>query len=258
MCMRRKLPAIVVLLTGLLPSALHGQAVRSIQPVCQKAFGADLCVSGKMSGVRVVEIDALVPMAAITSVPKQTEMKWPPPEDAVVALPAELSAATGIQSLTFYWESMGHPPAPFMTPHFDFHFNTISESDRKSLDCSDHVKPAKLPAGYALTDDTVPDIGVLVGTCVPLMGMHALAMKGQPTPFTATMVLGYYHGRPIFFEPMISRAMLLSKKSFSLPINAVADGSVRYPTMFNARYDVNAKAYRFALTGFKVPKENRQ
>ena len=233
------------------------QSARAIRPSCQKAFGADLCVGGKMSGGMVVEVDALIPMSAITSAPKKMDMKWPPSEAAVVSLPPEIRSATGIQTLTFYWEAMGHPPQPFMTPHFDFHFTTISETERKALDCSDHAKPQKLPSGYVLTDDTIPDIGVLVGTCVPLMGMHALAMAGQPAPFSATMVLGYYHGRPIFFEPMISQATLLSKKSLSLPISAPA-GSSHFPTMFKASYDAKAKAYRFAFTGFKTTKENAQ
>jgi hypothetical protein len=255
MRMNRKTFA-VIMGVSILSAASAGAQSRMIAPACQKAFGADICVSGKMSGKNVTEIEAVIPMAAISNAPKEMEMKWPPPEDAIVSLPAELSAATGIQTLTFYWEPMGHPPAPFMTPHFDFHFNTISEADRRAMDCSDHVKPNELPSGYALTDDTVPNLGVLVGTCVPLMGMHALSMAGQPTPFSATMVLGYYHGSPIFFEPMISQATLMSKKPFSLPILAPiqASSSVVYPSQFNATYDAASNSYRFVLTGFKNSK----
>ena len=43
------------------------------------------------------------------------------------------------------------------------------------------------------------------------------------------MVVGYYHGRPIFVEPMITRATLLERRGFPLEIPDVPDrpGNVR-------------------------------
>lgn len=84
---------------------------------------------------------------------------------------------------------MGHPPKPFETPHFDFHFYTISDSARRAIDCTDKLKPAALPAGYTMEDMTIPGIGLLVGTCVPRMGMHAGNYSHGPVPFHAMMVL---------------------------------------------------------------------
>ena len=132
------------------------QGARAITPSCGMAFGARLCVSGKMLGQRLVELDATIPMAAIASAPAKGAMVWPPAEAAVVPMPAEVRTATGIDHLTFYWEPMGHPPKPFETPHFDFHFYTIPDSARRAIDCADKTKPAALPAGYSLEDITVP------------------------------------------------------------------------------------------------------
>jgi hypothetical protein len=95
-----------------------------------------------------------------------------------------------------------------------------SRETRKAITCADSTKPATLPAGYSLPDMDLPEIGRLPGVCVPQMGMHSL-----PTPtltdtvvFSGTMVMGFYQGRPIFFEPMIARAKLLERRSFSLPM----------------------------------------
>jgi hypothetical protein len=229
------------------------QGARAITPSCGMAFGARLCVSGKMLGQRLVELDATIPMAAIASAPAKGAMVWPPAEAAVVPMPAEVRTATGIDHLTFYWEPMGHPPKPFETPHFDFHFYTIPDSARRAIDCADKTKPAALPAGYSLEDITVPGVGLLVGTCVPRMGMHAGNYSHGPVPFHAMMVLGSYHGQPIFFEPMIAQKTLLSKQPLVLKVATPAGTSatVHYPAKFAATYNATTDAYTFAFTGFK-------
>lgn len=79
-------------------------------------------------------------------------MVWPPVVEAVVPMPAEARAATGVDHLTVYWEHYGHPPTPFLTPHFDFLFYTISNAERQTIDCANKTKPAILPTGYSLLD----------------------------------------------------------------------------------------------------------
>ena len=84
------------------------------------------------------------------------------------------------------------------------------------------------------------------------MGMHALpgAELRASTPFQKTMVVGYYHGRPILIEPMITRATLLERRGFLLDIPDVPDrpANVRYPTRFRADYYSTAQAYKFAFS----------
>jgi len=56
-------------------------------------------------------------------------------------------------------------------------------------------------------------VKTLVGLCVPKMGMHAVttADAERKEPFQASMIVGYSIGKPIFFEPMISKALLMKK-----------------------------------------------
>ena len=66
------------------------------------------------------------------------------------------------------------------------------------------------------------------------------------------MVFGYYAERPIFYEPMVSRAMLQERRSFTLAVPPAADlpKGVQYPTKFEAVYDSTTPAYRFIFSGF--------
>lgn len=63
------------------------------------------------------------------------------------------------------------------------------------------------------------------------------------------MIVGYYGGRPIFVEPMVSRAQLLRRADFELAMPASPDG-VRYPTRFRAEYVTRSDAYRLVFSGF--------
>lgn len=233
-----------------------GEQTVEIAGSCQPAFGASVCTWARMADAKVVAFGATIPIATIEQSPAEHPMAWPPVAEAVVPLPAEVRAATGVDHLTIYWEAHGHPPTPYLTPHFDFHFYVISDSARRAMDCSDTSKPAELPSGYALPDVEIPGLGMLKGLCVPQMGMHALesATLADTVTFSGAMVLGYYAGKSIFFEPMISKAMLLEKKGFSLalPTPAGAPGGVHFPTKFQADYDASLPGYRFVFSDFAM------
>ena len=221
---------------------------------CQPAFGSPVCTWARMEGAELEALGATVPMASIEQTPTDPPMAWPPVAEAVIQIPAEARAATGVDHLTVYWEAHGHPPGPYLTPHFDFHFYVISDSARRAIDCADSAKPTELPSGYALPDVEIPGIGMLKGLCVPQMGMHALeaAALKDTTLFSGAMVVGYYAGKPIFFEPMISKAMLLEKKSFSLPLSVPTGlpAGIHFPTRFQADYDAALPGYRFVFSEF--------
>ena len=224
-----------------------------VQGECRPMNGADVCVWSESSGNTVVAFGATVPVSSLENAPADAPMVWPPVPAAVIPLSEAVSGATGFKVVTLYWEAHGHPPAPFMVPHFDFHFNTISAAEIDAIDCADSTKPAQPPAAYELPDIAIPQLGNLIGLCVPKMGMHALlgVELSATTPFQKTMVMGYYHGRPIFVEPMVSRATLLERRSFELDIPASADlpANVHYPTHFRADYDSTAQSYRFVFSG---------
>lgn len=226
----------------------------TLQGDCADVFGARMCTWASVDGAgQLTEYGVTVPLAAIESAPEEMEMAWPPVANGVLRMPAEVTAATGVDHFTFFWEPHGHPPGAYLTPHFDFHFYAISVPVREAIDCVDTRKPEVLAAGYALPDVEIPGLGMLLGLCVPSMGMHsALATELESdVVFDGTMVIGYYQAAPIFFEPMIARALLARRQSFDLPMPVVAgipDG-VRYPSQFRAEYDATAESYRFVFSG---------
>lgn len=95
-------------------------------------------------------------------------------------------------------------------------------------------------------------VSTLVGVCVPQMGMHSLpaAELADSTVFKGDMVVGYYAGKPIFIEPMISRAMLMEKKSFDLAIPTIPGVSGIYPRTFHGTWDEAKQAYALTFSGF--------
>ena len=258
--MKRIHPQSAAILLTLIGAACATQSApvsvptREVAGSCQPVFGSQVCSFAEMSGTRVVALGATVPMAAIDGSPADAPMVWPPVANAVVPMPAEARAATGVDHLTIYWEHHGHPPGPFLTPHFDFHFYTISDAERQAIDCANKTKPPVLPTGYSMVDMELPGLGMLTGLCVPKMGMHSLVTTDlqATTPFSGTMVLGFYNARPIFFEPMVAKAKLLEKKSFTLPLVTPAGlaAGVQYPTRFEAVYDASIPGYRFVFSGF--------
>ena len=240
--------AVLVLLTSCAPDS------RLASGECADMYGADVCTWALMEGETVVELGATVPLASIEAAPADAEMVWPPQQVAVVRLPAEARASVGVDHLGITWEVHGHPPALFLTPHFDFHFYNATTQEVRAIDCLDVQKPSGLPDGYVLPDIDIPEIGMLIGLCVPEMGMHAMpeAELEETELFGASMIMGYDGSEPLFFEPMLSRELLLQEAGFSLEVPAVDNlpAGVRYPTQFRAEYDAENGAYRFIFTGF--------
>ena len=239
--------ALAVLVIGLVACSKR----QVVQGECRPVHGADVCVWGERTGNTLLAFGATVPVGSVENAPADAPMVWPPVVAATIPLPEVVKSATGFDNLTVFWEAHGHPPGPYLVPHFDFHFNTIPVG---AIDCADSTKPGRLPAAYELPDISIPQLGNLIGLCVPGMGMHALlgAELNAPTVFQKTMVVGYYRGQPIFVEPMITRATLLERRSFLLNIPDVPDWptNARYPTRFRADYDSTAQAYKFVFSDF--------
>lgn len=180
---------------------------------CRPVHGADVCAFSKTMGGELASFGATVPIAAIESAPADAPMVRPPVASAEIPMPEIVRMTLGVHVLTIYWEAHGHPPAPFMVPHFDFHFDNAMLDEVKAIDCTDTVA------------------------------------------FEKSMVIGYYHQKPIFFEPMIARATLLERRSFELRVPYVAGvpTAVRYPTQFRARYDSTAQSYTFEFANWGRP-----
>ena len=226
---------------------------------CAAAFGGEVCSWAVMDGVELLEVGATIPISTVESAPADAPFAWPPPTEASVTLP--MAEWAGLTHMTINWEAMGHPPATFLVPHFDFHFYMIPEGQRLAIDCTRLDKPTEVPAGYAVPDEHLPPeiaeitgTDTLVGVCVPEMGMHSLseAQLASEQPFSATMVLGYYERAPIFIEPMVAQSFLLERQPFELAIPDDRNRTGPAPTAFRAEYDEAAQAYRFIFSGFEA------
>ena len=228
---------------------------RVVQGECGSYNGADICTWGRLRGDAVVAFGATIPVKSVENAPTEMAMAWPPRAELVVSLPAEVRTATGYDHLNVFWEPHGHPPGPYLAPHFDIHFNNLSAAEIAKIDCADSTKPATLPAGYELPDAVLPQVGRLIGICVPGMGMHALpsAELRSTALFEKTILVGFYHQQPIFVEPMITRATLLARKSFSIDVPAIAGApaGLKPPAAFEAVYDSTAQAYQFTFRATK-------
>ena len=232
-----------------------------IKGACADVHKSQVCTWAKMQGETVLEVGATVPIGAIENAPATVPMVWPPVPVATLDIPEVAQQKTGMKNLTVFWEPHGHPTPTFLTPHFDFHFNGISSAELAAVDCKDLTKPASLPAGYVLPDfDLPPDmttmmgVKTMVGLCVPKMGMHAVtAADAERTgPFQGSMIVGYNGGKPIFFEPMISKALLMQKQSFDLPMPAVPGWTGTPASKFHAEYDARKQEYRLIFSGFSA------
>ena len=253
MATRATTVAALIALSGLSAHPAAAQTPDGDSRTCALVAGQEVCTWVRADRGAIVELGAAVPLALIEGVDLNAEMTWPPAQLAAIPLPGQARDGLGIDHFGINWEAHGHPPGPFMTPHFDFHFYSVTGQELEALDCADPSKPSSLPAGYALPDIDVPGLGMLLGLCVPRMGMHAMPADEMESeaPFSATMVMGYYGGEAIFFEPMVSRDRLLARSSFELDVPRVhlPDG-VRYPTRFSASYDGANDRYELVMTGF--------
>ncbi len=223
---------------------------------CANVHQAELCTWAQMQGETVLAVGATVPMASIANAPDDMPLAWPPVQAATLRMPESAQQQSGLTEVTVFWEPHGHPPGPYLTPHFDFHFYTIPRAERMAIDCADETKPSVMPAGYSLPDVTLPPEmaggSTLIGLCVQEMGMHSLLTSELESTdlFRGTMVLGYYHGKPIFIEPMVTRALLSEERSFDLPIPSIPGMDRAYPRAFQAEYNAQQQAYRFVFSEF--------
>ncbi len=173
--------------------------------------------------------------------------------------PKQVSETTSINHFEFDWMPGGHEPARYMAPHFDFHFYMVDKATVAAVDCTNGTQadPAIVPDGWfpAVPPDTDPK-----PFCIPNMGYHALPASEFTSPgvfkeglFDKVMLSGFYNGKLTFIEPMITKAQMEKKESFTLPVPQPKSfgRATLHPTSFKATYDADENAYDFVLSDFK-------
>ncbi|MEX0911905.1 MAG: hypothetical protein WD031_00635 [Gemmatimonadota bacterium] len=156
------------------------------------------------------------------------------------------------------WNPDGHEPhGIYGSPHFDFHFFTISRAERDAIVPADphyaekaanFPAPELIPAGYV---DASALMGVEPGAAaVPLMGMHWLdtsspELNGEP--FSKTFIVGSWDGDVIFYEPMITRDFLMTKPNHARALPTAKQGKM--PSAYRVYWNAPTREYRVALEG---------
>lgn len=134
----------------------------------------------------------------------------------VINLPLHPKAlATPFKFIGLGWNPHGHEPNHiYGLPHFDFHFNLLTEAEVMAIpayevDSSLFLQwPAApyFPANYFNP-----------GGGVPKMGAHWLDFTTPElngAQFTQTFIFGSYAGQVSFYEPMITKAFIDANSSF--------------------------------------------
>ncbi len=166
-----------------------------------------------------------------------------------IPMPPQASS-TPYDHIGLDWNPAGHPPGPYLLPHFDVHFYTVTRAQRTAMtgvgdDSARIVAPPDskyLPTGYISTHEGVPQ-----------MGMHWVdptSPELNGATFTETMIWGSYDGKIVFQEPMITRDYLISKpnmsKNLKLPTDYQRTG-LFYPTTYNVRFNSSTNEYVVSL-----------
>lgn len=128
------------------------------------------------------------------------------------------------------WNAQGHPPGMYMLPHFDFHFYTVSPSDQAAVQPGPDtvtVPAANVPKDYMSGVEAVPDMGV--------HWVDTTAAEFHGHTFDHTLIYGFYHGKMMFVEPMVTRDFLASHPDVVLPVKQPQEFQKpgRYPTYYS-------------------------
>ena len=158
---------------------------------------------------------------------------------------------TPFNHVGFGWNPNGHEPENVYTrPHFDFHFNMITEAEREAIPAyeQDSVKFKNVPGpAYFPTNYFNPGGGV------PQMGAHWLDVTSPEFSgqlFTETFIYGSYNGKVIFYEPMITLEFIKSHPNWerAIPQPAKVQTTGYYPTKLRIQKENGVT--NFILDGF--------
>lgn len=218
----------------------------------QVAVGAGMAWSEMVfdSSEELKELSVVFTEGALTNLPTTL-----PNTEFIIPMPTQ-APATVYNHIGINWQPNGHPPPMVYTvPHFDVHYYVVSMSARDAMtpaDPSFAAKAVKAPAA-----DEAPPSYVSDPQAIPRMGTHwsdPTSHEFHGSPFTNTMIYGFYDGRMTFLEPMMTKAFLETKpnetKALKVPAKYPAPG--RYPTSYRVVYDATSKEYRVTLQGMQT------
>lgn len=224
-------------------------------PATQTFKGADVAVGSGTAHTEVVfEGDNISSMTAVFNDAALTNLPATLPGTEYI-LPMPTGApATVFNHVGLNWNPQGHPPPMVYTvPHFDVHYYFISPAQRATMTPADPTFLTK--AALAPSADQIPPNYVADPSPVPAMGTHytdATSAEFHGQAFSNTLVYGYYEGKMIFIEPMMTKAYIETKPNDTkaVPVPSRYPAAGRYPTSYNVSHDASAGEYRVKLATF--------
>lgn len=258
-------------MTAILRLCVLGLAVASVMSGCAPtvlsrtlpggkaaAYGVEVSTRATVSARGEVQsVSVILPYAATVGASTMHDMIAHPPVLAV-PFPQPVKDQTFFDHFEMDWMPMGHEPARYGTPHFDFHFYGVDPAAVAAVDCRNPAQPdpAVVPVGWATpVPPGLPDPTVM---CVPQMGYHAIPLTEFSAPgefhagvFDQVMITGFYGGQLTFIEPMVTQAALERKADFTLPVpQPIHARATRFPRSFKATYDVSADTSTLTFVDF--------
>ena len=218
-----------------------------------RAFGAGKVETWAMidSSGEISEVGATIPMTLVRNLATTPPGDGPLGAVASLKYPEMVRQKTFFNTLALHANPNGHPGAYYTTPHFDVHFYNVPDATIRTygpVDAASQASSVVLPAGYVMEPGAVPQMGTHAITAE-----DATALNGE-RKFIKTMIQGYFNGKVIFVEPMVTQELMLSKESFTLPVPKPTKFGLAaptlYPTKFSADYNATTDSYDFHYTEF--------
>jgi hypothetical protein len=174
--------------------------------------------------------------AALQGLPS-TDTEWSLPLPSGVSVPP-------FDHVTLNWNAQGHPPMPYMLPHFDFHFYIITPAQQAAIaPGADTVTvPAQVvPTNYMSGIESVPDMGV--------HWVDTLSAEFTGHTFDHTFIYGFTKGTMAFVEPMVTQTYLGSSPDVMSPVKQPESFQKpgRYPTWYSVKADAAKGLVRVSL-----------
>jgi hypothetical protein len=212
------------------------------EPTEGALFGVKVSGYVELSQGVVTKVGVRIPLSAIEAAPADGPFQ----NELVLDMPEAAKQQTFVSQLRVNWLAHGHGPAPYVDPHFDFHFYRGSSREIDAITCS---AEAEFPPEILTADHQQPS------SCVGGMGYHAWPSSDAlpDATFTASLILGYVPSELVFIEPMITRKMLLVGRSFDLAITAPRKSGgapTRFPTLMRARYQGDSPSVQLEFDAF--------
>ena len=243
----------------------RGESARSDTPVPASAsdtvFGPSQGL-GNGSAKTYITLDGDGRPTAVGVRLSRTALEGLPPSGAMLMLDfPDQAETTAFDHVMLNWNPQGHEPVElFGKPHFDVHFDMVDMAAMHAIDPSDPDYAAKaehLPeAKYVPQDYAVPPGPSPAAQAVPGMGVHWIdATDTSLVPgsydFQHIVLNGTWDGRHTFYEPMITRAFLMSGPDVEQPLKQpqAYQLTAYYPTTYGIRVDEQTEEYVISLGG---------